>query len=146
MLFLFFSSVSDTPLYAVLIVLCVSGLSIYMANNLFFGHFGSLDKIFMSYFLFFIVTFYFVNTSVATAFSTTLPTFTPPICNTNPSDVAIIGALINFVSWFKCGITYYYAILTNMFNFGSTIPEINTFLIIPLIMIGVFKFVDLVKP
>jgi hypothetical protein len=100
----------------------------------------------MGYFLFFIITFYFVNTSVATAFKGDLPTFTPPICNTNPSDAPIIGALINFITWFKCGIIYYYAILTSMFGFGSSITEINTFLVIPLIIIGVFKFIELVKP
>jgi hypothetical protein len=146
MFFTFFASAGlNDPIYVILIILIVSGLMVYISNELFLGKFGTMQKMFMSYLIFFLTAFSFINTSVVTSFKGNIPTISVPQCP-GPSDAPIIGALVNFVNWFLCGASYYTGILSTLFGISSTIQIVNTILIIPMLFIGIFLFLELVKP
>lgn len=133
------------PFYVIIPVLLIAGLLVYFANNLFLGQFGTLDKMFISYMLFFLTVFYFVNTSVVQSFNGSIPTLNAPTCS-GPSDAPIIGALVNFVNWFSCGASYYFGIIQALFGISSSIQILNTVLVVPMIFVSVLEFVEKVKP
>jgi hypothetical protein len=137
------------PLYFVLIVFAVSGLTVFMANNMFFGNMGNLDKIFFSYLFFFLTSMFFLNT---TAIATNVfgnqfsGNTTMTSCVFSPNNTPIIGGLIHFADVLVCNLMNLSHTIGVFMSINSSLGIINFILIGTFIILCIMYFIDKVKP